>query len=521
MSSIEGGGINRFKAHLARKKGQVEACKKVLANVQHEMKQLLEQIEKSKKRKVQQEQSNESNTFEMDENPVRIIEELRGTPKPISSKSQKGKNTPYVDDYFMPRTIPEAQPSLKSVLHNKQIIEKCDKAIAKWMIDALVSFNAINLAYYQPMIDAISSMSPGYKATNFYRIRGPLLNMWVDELFKEMVLYVGAENVVHIVTDNAANYVATDRLLEKEFPKKYWSPYFGKFEEYIYNHCYALFLMRQHTCGRDILRPAPTRFVTNFIALQSILVQKDALRAMVTSRDWIGSTYAKDSKAKKFVEQILDSSFWKQCAHIVKLTKPLVCVLRIIDNEDKPTMEEMVRRFHRYKRKVEPYLEVLDRRWDSQLCKDLHVVGYWLNPACRFNAEEFEKYRNTQSSILEVIDRYTHGDLENRLRQQNHDPINLETLDDHSNWVLEESPLFLTHEEVETLRNDLANMSIQSTSDDIYKSNMDEYEDDDVSQPPDNTMEDVNPNESNIGEESHSFDEEGLPEVYPTLSPWI
>ena len=63
---------------------------------------------------------------------------------------------------------------------------------------------------------------------------------------------------------------------------------------------------------------------------------------------------------------------------------------------------------------------------------------------------------------------YEHfGQFRNRLRQQNHDPINLETLDDHSNWVLEESPLFLTHEEVETLRNDLANMSIQSTSDDI------------------------------------------------------
>ena len=50
---------------------------------------------------------------------------------------------------------------------------------------------------------------------------------------------------------------------------------------------------------------------------------------------------------------------------------------------------------------------------------------------------------------------------------------------------------------------------------------MDEYEDDDVSQPPDNTMEDVNPNESNIGEESHSFDEEGLPEVDSILAPWI
>ncbi|KHM99312.1 hypothetical protein glysoja_043523, partial [Glycine soja] len=231
------------------------------------------------------------------------------------------------------------------------------------------------------------------------------------KLFKEMVLYVEAENVVHIVTDNAANYVAAGRLLEKEFPKIYWSPCavhymnlmlqdFGKFEEV-----------------------TPTRFATNFIALQSILAQKDALRAMVTSSDWIGSTYAKDSKAKKFVEQILDSSFWKSCADIVKLTEPLVRALLIADSEDKLAMgflyqamykarEEMVRSFKRNKRKVEPYLEVIDRRWDSQLQKNLHVAGYWLNPTCRFNAEEFEKHRNTQSDILELIDRYTHEDLE-------------------------------------------------------------------------------------------------------------
>ena len=55
----------------------------------------------------------------------------------------------------------------------------------------------------------------------------------------------------------------------------------------------------------------------------------------------------------------------------------------------------------------------------------------------------------------------------------------------------------------------------------IDKLNLDEYEDDDVSQPPDNTMKDVNPNENNIGEESHSFDEEWLPEDDPILTPWI
>ena len=37
----------------------------------------------------------------------------------------------------------------------------------------------------------------------------------------------------------------------------------------------------------------------------------------------------------------------------------------------------------------------------------------------------------------------------------------------------------------------------------------------------DNTMKDGTPNESNIDEESHSFDREELPKVDPTLAPWI
>lgn len=57
--------------------------------------------------------------------------------------------------------------------------------------------------------------------------------------------------------------------------------------------------MRKYTSGRDIIRPASTRFSTNFIALQSILAQKDALRVMVTSKEWASSAYAKEAKAKK------------------------------------------------------------------------------------------------------------------------------------------------------------------------------------------------------------------------------
>lgn len=62
--------------------------------------------------------------------------------------------------------------------------------------------------------------------------------------------------------------------------------------------------MRKFNWGKEIRNAASTCFNTNSIALQSILVHKDDLRTMVTSREWISSTYAKDTKGKKFVKGV-------------------------------------------------------------------------------------------------------------------------------------------------------------------------------------------------------------------------
>ncbi|XP_015944766.1 uncharacterized protein LOC107469892 [Arachis duranensis] len=180
--------------------------------------------------------------------------------------------------------------------------------------------------------------------------------------------------------------------------------------------------MRKFTGGREILRPAPTRFATNFIALQSIFAQKDPLRAIVTSKEWISSAYPKDAKAKKFVDQVLDSKFWSQCTDIVKLIEPPVCVLRIVDSKDRVAMgflyqaiykarEEMVKRFQKRKNVTDPYLKILDTRWDAQLKKNLHAAGYWFNLAFRFNAREFEKHKQTTFGLLDVIEKYAYNDL--------------------------------------------------------------------------------------------------------------
>ncbi|XP_022899334.1 uncharacterized protein LOC111412634 [Olea europaea var. sylvestris] len=481
-------------------KGDVDSCCKVPPDVRFKMKENLD-VFVAKKQIIPPNSKGKGTVVGKNERKERGI-------KPL--KQQNG-----IGSYFMPRTGLGNQPTIKSVLQSKEAIEKCDLTLSKWMIDSCIPFNAVNSVYYQQSIDAIASMGPGYKGPNFHSLRGYLLaknvkevqnyvesyrstwkttgctimaDGWTDQcrrtlinflvycpkgtiflksvdasnesksanmlykLFRDVVLFVGSEYVVHMVTDNAANYAAAGRLLEQEFQTLFWSPCaahcinlmfhdIGKLDEvsnivsqaskitkYIYNHCYPLHLMRKFTGGKEILRPAPTRFATNFIALQSILIQKDPLRAMVTSREWTLSAYAKESKGKRFVDDVLDPVFWKECATIVQLTEPLVRVLRIVDSDEKPSMgylyeaihvakSEMERRFQRRKNRIAPYLQIIQNRWDSQLRKNLHAAGHWLNPSFQYDNLDMENHKQTISGLLDVIERYAYDqpDLRSKL----------------------------------------------------------------------------------------------------------
>ena len=79
----------------------------------------------------------------------------------------------------------------------------------------------------------------------------------------------------------------------------------------------------------------------------------------------------KKSKGKKFVDNVLHSIFWKECVVIVQTIEPLICVLHIVDSDDKPAMgylhatihkarEEMIKRSKRRKKRIEPYLRILN-----------------------------------------------------------------------------------------------------------------------------------------------------------------
>jgi hypothetical protein len=47
--------------------------------------------------------------------------------------------------------------------------------------------------------------------------------MLLYKLFKEVVLFIGPENIMHMVTNNVSNYVSASKLLVEEFPSIFWS----------------------------------------------------------------------------------------------------------------------------------------------------------------------------------------------------------------------------------------------------------------------------------------------------------
>ncbi|XP_010264148.1 PREDICTED: uncharacterized protein LOC104602233 [Nelumbo nucifera] len=185
-------------------------------------------------------------------------------------------------------------------------------------------------------------------------------------LFKEVINWVKAENVVQVVTNNATNYVAAGRLLEAEFPWIYWSPCAthclnlmlkeigemdyvanvvqraSRITKFIYNHIFVLSMLRKRPGWTEIVRPGATRFATNFIALDSILKHMHDLQNLVT--DW----------------SFIDSS-----------------ALRLADSEFRPAMgymyhamlkaKESHKKFFNYKKaEYGPIMDIIDRRWNRQ-----------------------------------------------------------------------------------------------------------------------------------------------------------
>nr|XP_023886458.1 uncharacterized protein LOC111998598 [Quercus suber] len=269
----------------------------------------------------------------------------------------------------------------------------------------------------------------------------------VDTLFKlfdKVVQEVGAEHIVQFITDNDSSYKSAGKKLMQKYGSFYWSPcaahcidlmlenfsdkrYFPiidetiqkakKITKFIYNHGKILSLMRsEFTNGRDLIRPAITRFATEFLSLQCLTKFKKELRQMFTCDQWVESQHARDVIGKEVAAIVLeDKDFWLQCQQIVKISEPLVRVLRLVDGDEKPSMGYLYEAMDKAKENIKarlknkisayiPFTSVIDARWDKQLHSPLHAAGCYLNPGIFFRPS-FKKQKEVTKGLLSTITR--------------------------------------------------------------------------------------------------------------------
>ena len=265
---------------------------------------------------------------------------------------------------------------------------------------------------------------------------GHLLFQLLDEVIQD----VGVANVVQIITDNASNYVLAGRLLEEKHKTIFWTPCaahcidlmledIGKLDwvrntvdnaksitKFIYNHTLVLSLMRKHTGGKDIIRPAITRFATHFLTLQSMLSQHRNLQKMFSSDEWNQSSWSNKPEGRELKRKVHDETFWRKAAEIVKLAEPLVKVLRLVDGERlamgfiyeamDQAKEQIKTAYKDRVAKYGPIWAIIDERWNNQLHRPIHAAGYFLNPRYHYKAKESGALRGeVRDGLVDCIER--------------------------------------------------------------------------------------------------------------------
>ncbi|KAI3904083.1 hypothetical protein MKW92_027377 [Papaver armeniacum] len=486
---ILGGGISRLKQHLAGERGNIAPCDKVPEEVRSQMLQHLGFKVWERKKKLQEvdfraphipsQGKEECKNEDLQKSPLLSNSGRSGKEWDEGTSGRRKRQRKQV----IPLGTPSTQPPLQHLpFFSQESVDQADMAVAKFMYDAGISFNAANSLYFQQMADAISAVGPGYKMPSYDSLRGDLLDRsaqeagelcqdlrkswevtgcsviadrWINRtgctvinffiycskgtiflksvdaseasksseelfnLFDSIVQEVGPRNIVHFITDTTPNYKAAGKMLMNKYKTFFWSACaahcinlmleeLGEMEEikealrrakkvcqFIYNHAWVLNTMRKITGGRDIVRPALTRFATNFLTLQNIVSLKEPLQQMFTSTTWMESAMSKQ-RSWKVTETVLDPQFWSLCSLTLKVTEPLLAILNLAGSEERPCMGYLYDAMEKARRAIIdsfdseesshfPYLKVIDRIWEEDLHSPLHAAAHYLNPSIFYN----------------------------------------------------------------------------------------------------------------------------------------
>lgn len=208
-----------------------------------------------------------------------------------------------------------------------------------------------------------------------------------------------------------------DRMLEDFLNIKWVGECIDKAKKvtrFIYNNTWLLnFMKKEFTKGQELLKPAVTKFGTNFFTLQSMLDQRVGLKKMFQSNRWLSSRFSKLDEGKEVEKIVLNVTFWKKMQYVKKSLEPVAEVLQKIGSDEIRSMPFIYNDICRTKlaikaihgddvRKFGPFWSVIENNWSSLFHHPLYVAAYFLNPSFRY-CPDFLMVQNYEYSDFTLI----------------------------------------------------------------------------------------------------------------------
>ncbi|CAN1276907.1 hypothetical protein LINPERPRIM_LOCUS16160 [Linum perenne] len=387
------GGIFRLKHHLAGTRDNVEACVSVPDDVRKKVLELLD--------------------FNLEAKEVR--KNLLSTRSLSSAASGSGsQDIPHsrVDVSGSSST----QTIVSQLLKRDQRKEAC-KGITQWFYKTATALNGARCEEYYRMFDLVARHGPGFKPPSYHEIRetflqeekkeldeklGHFRDEWksldtsnfsknaskVFEMLDNVVEKVGEENVIQIVTDNAAAYKAAGTKLMEKRKHLFWTPCAAhcfdlmledfdknlkvhkstiekgrKITNFIYASTILISMLREFTTGHDLVRPGATRIATTYLNLACLSEHKGALMTMFSSDAWKKGSFSNIPKGKSVQGIVLDGRFWSNVSLCIRAALPLVKVLRLVDSEEYPSMPFLYFELLQAKEKIKLNFNNNERRY--------------------------------------------------------------------------------------------------------------------------------------------------------------
>jgi hypothetical protein len=237
----------------------------------------------------------------------------------------------------------------------------------------------------------------------------------ISELLLKTIDGVGPFNVIHVITDNATNCKGAGKIIERMHPHIFWSGCLvhtlnllmhdivkhkecgwinqlykrGKqVIKYIIGHTRVNYFYNTYS-RLQILKIAPTRFVSYYLTFRRLLKVRQALAGMVMSDEWDDLSSDKEG-ALAVKNTVLDSQFWTQVRYVLQFTKPIYNMIKFSDS-DRPIIGEVYEQMDSMLGLIKDIVEPKDvdmynlirveveKQWEI-LNIPLHALAYMLTP---------------------------------------------------------------------------------------------------------------------------------------------